>query len=339
MIARLQQCFVGLALLAAGLWCAWCWRQGLGPGWWLLGLLLTLAPHSGLLALEFVLLALLGRDPAVPRASGGQLLRAWWGEVLAAWRVFGWLQPFAADSEPDVPGPVSPTNPTNPTNPGAAADPGGQTGVLLLHGYFCNRGIWTPWLRQLRRLGVPCTALTLTPAFGSIDRYHRAINAAVLDLTLRTGRPPLLVGHSMGGLSARAWLAGQADARAADARVAGVITVGTPHHGTGMARFGLTTNTRQMRRGSAWLTALAARESAERRARFTCFFGHADNIVFPASTATLAGADNRHLPSVAHVQMVFEPAVFAEVLRRVGGVSGGVAGGAAGGVSGDPLPL
>ena len=326
MIARLLQCLVGLALLAAGLWSVWCWQHGLGPGWWLLGLLLTLAPHAGLLALEFLLLALLGRDPDVPRASAGQLLRAWWGEVLAAWRVLGWLLPFAAGSEPDGPG---------------VTDPRGRTGVLLLHGLFCNRGIWTPWLRELRQRGVPCTALTLTPAFGSIDRYHRAIDAAVLDLRQRTGRPPLLVGHSMGGLSARSWLAGQADAMAADARVTGVITIGTPHHGTAMALFGLTTNTRQMRRGSAWLTALAAHEPAERRARFTCFYGNADNIVFPASTATLASADNRHLSGVAHVQMVFEPAVFAEVLRRVGSVGGGgagAAGGATGGVAGDPLP-
>ena len=230
------------------------------------------------------------------------MLRAGWGEVLAGWRVFGWLLPFAAGSEPDSSG---------------ATDPYGRTGVLLLPGLFCNRGIWTPWLRQLRQRRVPCTALTLTPALGSIDRYHRAIDAAVQDLTRLTGRPPLLVGHSMGGLSARSWLAGQADATAADARVAGVVTIGTPHLGTWMARFGLTTNTRQMRRGSDWLRALAAREPAERRARFTCFYGHADNIVFPASTATLAGADNRHLNSVAHVQMVFEPAVFAEVLRRV----------------------
>ena len=325
MIARWLQCVVVVAVLAAGAWCVWCGRQGLGPGWWLLGLLLTLAPQAVPLALEFGLLALLGRDPALPRASGVQLLRAWWGEVLAVWRVFGWLQPFAAGREPDAPGPA------DPTRSGAAADPIGRTGVLLLHGYFCNRGLWTPWLRQLRQRGVPCSALSLTPEFGSIDRYQSAIDAAVQDLTQRTGRPPLLVGHSMGGLSARAWLAGQADASAADARIAGVITIGTPHQGTWMARFGLTTNTRQMRPGSAWLVALAAREPAERHARFTCFYGHADNLVFPASTATLAGADNRPLQSVAHLQMVFAPEVFAEVLRRVGGVTVGVAGGAGGG--------
>ena len=56
-------------------------------------------------------------------------------------------------------------------------------------------------------------------------------------------------------------------------------------------------------------------ENAARRARFTCFYGHTDNVVFPASTATLAGADNRHLAGVAHVAMAFHPEVFDEVLR------------------------
>ena len=71
-----------------------------------------------------------------------------------------------------------------------------------------------------------------------------------------------------------------------------------------------------MRIGSRWLAALVAREPASRRARFTCFYGHADNLVFPAGQGMLAGADNRHLAGVAHVAMLFEPAVLAEVLRQ-----------------------
>ena len=58
-----------------------------------------------------------------------------------------------------------------------------------------------------------------------------------------------------------------------------------------------------------------AREPALHTGRFTCFYGHADNIVFPASTGTRPGADNCHLAGAAHVQMVFEPAPPAEVLR------------------------
>ena len=51
--------------------------------------------------------------------------------------------------------------------------------------------------------------------------------------------------------------------------------------------------------------ALAAREPAQRFERFTCFYGHCDNIVFPASTATLPGADNRHI--AGHARMCTWP--------------------------------
>jgi triacylglycerol esterase/lipase EstA (alpha/beta hydrolase family) len=141
-----------------------------------------------------------------------------------------------------------------------------------------------------------------------------AIDAAVARLHQATGQPPLIVAHSMGGLATRAWLASTPGAAQ---RVQHVITVGTPHHGTWMARFGHTRNARQMRIGGPWLTALASGPTAAPAALFTCFFGHGDNIVFPATTATLAGADNRHLPAVAHVAMLEHPAVWAEVLRRV----------------------
>jgi len=49
----------------------------------------------------------------------------------------------------------------------------------------------------------------------------------------------------------------------------------------------------------------------------TCYYSHCDNIVFPASRATLEGADNRHLPGVAHVQMADHPEPRAELLRRL----------------------
>ena len=304
MVARLQRSLVVLALVAAAAWLVWCRQADIGAGPAAAGLLLLLAPQAPVLALEFLLLAAWGREPAAPRASAAQLLRAWWGEVLACWQVFGWRQPFRADELPDdPPGDLS----------GQAAR--GRTAVLLLHGYCCNRGVWTPWLRRLRARGVPCRALTMEPVFGRIEDWVPAIEAAVTVLTRQTGRPPLLVAHSMGGLAVRAWLAAQPDAGQADARVRRVVTIGTPHHGTWMARFGHSPNARQMRRGQRWLADLAARESAARQARFTCFYGHADNIVFPAATAMLPGADNRHLAGVAHVAMAFRPEVFDEVLR------------------------
>ncbi len=224
-----------------------------------------------------------------------QLLRAWWGEVWTAPAVFYWRQPFRANAVPDF----------------LPADARGRRGLLLVHGFVCNRGLWTPWLRRLRAAGVPFVAVSLEPVFGRIDAYAPTVEEAVRRLEAATGLPPVIVAHSMGGLAVRAWL----DAAQGDDRVHRVVTIGSPHHGTWLGRFGHLPNTRQMRRGSAWLQQLAAREPSERYRRFTCFYSHCDNIVFPPSTATLPGADNRHLEGWSHVHLAFHPAVFDEVMR------------------------
>ena len=70
-----------------------------------------------------------------------------------------------------------------------------------------------------------------------------------------------------------------------------------------------------MQQRSHWLGALATREALQRRDRMTCFYNHCDNIVFLPATATLPGADNRHLPAVAHVQMADSPEPWDELQR------------------------
>jgi triacylglycerol esterase/lipase EstA (alpha/beta hydrolase family) len=184
-----------------------------------------------------------------------------------------------------------------------------------VHGFVCNRGLWTPWLRQLRTAGVPFIALNLEPVFGSIDDYPPLIEAAVQQLERATGEKPLLVGHSMGGLAIRAWLA----RHAADARVRGVLTLGSPHQGTWLAKLShITANTRQMRPGGEWLTQLAAAEPASRRELFLCVWGHGDNIVFPASNARLPGARECHIRATAHIDLVHHPAVRALLWEALG---------------------
>lgn len=294
-VARALQ---GLTLLLLGwvLLAALGWWTGLA--WWLVFCMLALTLlHVPLMALEFALLRRVGRDDQAPMPTTADLFRAWLAESAGAVRVFGWQVPWRWRRYPDHLPP----------------DAMGRRGVVLVHGFVCNRGIWNPWWPRLRAAGVPCIALNLEPVFGSIDAYAPLIEAAVLRLQLATGQPPLLVAHSMGGLAVRAWLR----EHDADERTSGVITIGTPHHGTWLGRFGLATNTRQMHWHSPWLAALAASEPAARYRRFTCFHGHCDNIVFPCSTATLPGADNRHLRGHAHVHLLRHPAVLAEVLKRV----------------------
>jgi triacylglycerol esterase/lipase EstA (alpha/beta hydrolase family) len=109
----------------------------------------------------------------------------------------------------------------------------------------------------------------------------------------------------MGGLAVRAWL----KRMRAEARVFHVVTIGTPHRGTWLARFGHGHNGRQMRLLSDWQAQLDHDMPAGRHALFTCWYSNCDNIVFPASTATLPGADNRLVRGAAHVQMAFLPQV------------------------------
>lgn len=191
-----------------------------------------------------------------------------------------------------------------------ASDRSGRRGVILVHGFLCNRGFWNPWMKVLRRRGIPFVAVNLEPPFGSITTYATFIDKAARSLEAATEAPPIIVAHSMGGLAVRTWLAD-----CGTTRVHRVITIGTPHRGTWLARFGRASNTIEMRPSSDWITALERREGLGDRSRFTCFYSNCDNIVFPTVNATLPGADNRHLSATAHVQMAQHPDVIGEVLK------------------------
>lgn len=294
MLARLQK-FIAIALfLSAMVWAA-CFIAAGRPILAWLGAMLILLGYALFLGAEFVLLYFVQNGDVAPRPTVRQLVSAWWREVITAPRVFLWRQPFRSHVEPDDLPPR----------------PDGRRGVLLVHGFVCNRGLWNPWMRQLRARKIPFSAINLEPVFGSIDHYADIIEAAVARVEAATGMPVVLVGHSMGGIAIRAWCA-RFDA---DARLHRVITIGSPHQGTWLARFGHTVNGREMRLENPWLVRLASGETAEQRGRFTCFFGHCDNIVFPAASGMLPGAHNIHVPGTAHVHMAFRPQVFDEVCR------------------------
>ena len=308
MLARLQRC-ITLALLAtAGAWLVYFLVQGQPVLAWS-GCALLLFGHAAVLGVEFCISRHISRNDATGPANLPELLRAWSGECREAPLVFCWQQPFRAGAIPDHLGP-----------PARVA---GHRGVVFIHGLFCNRGFWNPWLRALEGGHHAFAAVSLEPVFGSIDNYVTQIEDAVRRVTHATGMPPLLVCHSMGGLAARAWLRhmGAAD------RVYRVVTIGTPHHGTWLARFGHTENSRQMRPLSSWFQQLDGGQPANQHAGhavgFTCWYSNCDNIVFPVSNATLPGASNRLVRAAGHVQLAFMPEVMAQTLALLqpGGVA------------------
>ena len=260
-------------------------------------LLLPLLHPLALLA-EMVMAAALHRGDALARPPWRERWRAWAAEAGCSSRLFLREQMLREHRWPDA----------------QAAAPGVR-GVLLIHGHLCNRGVWNDWQPGLRALGVPVIAPSLEPLFVSIDQHAPVIDAAIRRLEALTGQAPLVVCHSMGGLVLRAWWRAQVQAgatpQAVSARVAGVITVGTPHRGTWLARFGLRPNVRQMRLDSDWLQALAAAETPAWRARFLCVRSDCDTIVFPPRCALLEDAPALTLPSRGHLELLDDP-----LLRR-----------------------
>jgi triacylglycerol lipase len=263
MNGRLQRIWVLLRLTVAGLVG---WRFGWGWG------VLTLGLHAAVLAGGFVQLRWVNR----PAPGWGQLLRAWAREVVASELAFSWRQPWREWAEPDH------------------LPAGATQGVLLVHGFSCNRARWNGWMKRLRSQGIAFIAPTLEPAFGSIDAYADEIEAGVQKLKAHTGRMPLLCAHSMGGLALRAWWRQYGAGHEAPH----VITLGSPHQGTRMAALGVGVNTRQMRLGSRWLVALPGLPDVD------CFWTPCDQIVNPAECAILAGARAHRLDGVGHMGLV-----------------------------------
>ncbi len=293
MLARIQRLMVAAWLALLVLWLAL--DSGHSSAWALAGAMLLFG-HAAFLLMEFGLAWRHNRLDPAPAASVGAMLRAWLHEARVAPRVFAWQQPFRARALADH-------------LPMASA----RRGFVFIHGFVGNRGLWNPWLVELTARGDVFCAIDMEPLLGSIDAYAPLIDAAVRRVHACTGMPPVLVCHSMGGLAARAWM----QACSSEHLVHRVVTLGTPHHGTWLSRFGQSVNGRQMRQGSRWLAQLAQQEPASRRALFICYYANCDNIVFPASSAAWPGADNRFLHGVSHVAMVFDLRVRREVLALV----------------------
>jgi Alpha/beta hydrolase family len=298
MLANLQKIITAALVIAA---CSWLIYFA-GSGAWLLaacGFLLIALGYTLFLAAEFIMLRFVNQTDPAPQPTWAELGRAWLGESLTAPQVFCWRQPFRSNAVPDQLLPADALR--------------GRRGVVFIHGFFCNRGIWTPWLKRLRGSGHAFEAVNLEPVLGSIDDYAPQIEQAVLRVTAASGLPPMIVCHSMGGLAVRAWL----KLHRGDPRVHRVVTIGTPHRGTWLARFGHGDNARQMRLLSDWHGQLDVDMPPDRHTRFTCWYSNCDNIVFPTSTATLPGADNRLVRGAAHVQLAFVAEVMTETLAML----------------------
>jgi triacylglycerol lipase len=184
--------------------------------------------------------------------------------------------------------------------------------LLLVHGYGCSRAAWWWLRRRLEAAGWTVATISLEPIYTSIDNYVEPLAQRIDEVLAETGAPQLiLIGHSMGGLLARAYLR-----RYGAQRVARLITLATPHAGSRLAALGMGQNGRQMEPGSPWLTALALETALPET--IVIYSSH-DNYVIPQSNLLWPGAINRPLDGLGHLGMLYSPRVATALLAALAG--------------------
>jgi pimeloyl-ACP methyl ester carboxylesterase len=193
--------------------------------------------------------------------------------------------------------------------------------ALLIHGVLCNAGMWRGAIARLTAAGCgPIYTITLEPPQASIEVFAEQLAAKVDAILAATGAAKVaLVGHSMGGLVARAYLR-----RHGGATVRCLITIGTPHHGSVHAWLFPGACLSEMRPGSAWLEAMNAREGERPPVRTVALWSWHDSMVAPQASARLAGVENLELVAIGHNALVDHPDVVAGIvaeLRRAEGES------------------
>jgi triacylglycerol esterase/lipase EstA (alpha/beta hydrolase family) len=190
--------------------------------------------------------------------------------------------------------------------------------VLLVHGVLCNAGVWVRLARYLRGNGVSgLYSLSYGPPLASIDAFADQLADKIDAIVDATGaRRVMVVAHSMGGLVVRAYLRSRGSAR-----IARVLTIGSPHHGSVFAWFFPGASLAQMRPGNAWLAALNG-ASLDPALRFVSLWSWHDSMVAPQTSSELPGAVDVALAGIGHNALLGDPDVFALALREIEAAGG-----------------
>jgi pimeloyl-ACP methyl ester carboxylesterase len=258
-----------------------------------------LGVRFAVIALQYAL-ASRHRPAGRRRRSGRESVGAVFREVGTVLAVFTWdqlLQRFLSPRDPP------------------SVVPGAFPPVLLVHGIFCNAGVWRRMRRYLGTRGIDnLFAINLEPPLAGIDDFAVTLAERVEEVRRRTGADKVvLVAHSMGGLVSRAYIARLGGAQ----RVERLVTIGSPHHGSEMARLAIGRCARDMIPNGPWLSGLVAAEAGSPGVPVTTIFSWDDNMVAPQDSPRLPGARAIALENVGHLELLRSPEVMGLVAGEI----------------------
>ena len=187
--------------------------------------------------------------------------------------------------------------------------------ILLVHGIGDNRSAFSVLRRTLRRRGYGrVSTINYSPLTSDIRRAATDFGRQVERICAQTGYDQVfVVGHSLGGIIARYYV----QCQGGDRRVHTLVTLGSPHAGTHLARLApLSRVARQLLPGSGLMRELAA-PAAHCATRFVAIYSDRDEVVLPQRSARLDHPDlsvtRLPVPGVGHLALLVNRAVLHAV--------------------------
>jgi len=188
------------------------------------------------------------------------------------------------------------SRPTPELDPPGVVDPdAAEVPIVLIHGYFHNRSGMLLMRRALRRHGfLRVHTFSYNPLRKSIPQIAKSLERKVEAIVDGCGISRThLVGHSLGGLIARYYTEHLGGHHLVDA----LISLGTPHQGTVLARAGRSITAKQMRPGSDFLNLMASTVKP-RSVRYFSYYSNLDLLVVPSGSAILENGDGSRVRNV-----------------------------------------
>ena len=196
------------------------------------------------------------------------------------------------------------------------------TPILLVHGFIENHAIFSVMQRALRRRGFQMlTAYDYGLLTHSIPRAAIRLGETIKRLVTQSGYERIhVIGHSLGGLITRYYV----QRLGGDSWVHTLVTLGTPHQGTHLARAApLLPLVRQLTPSSPIIQELAE-PAPGCRTRFIAFHSDIDPVIVPSGNARLDHPDlnvqNISVRGVGHLSLPRNGRIafiIAEALRKL----------------------
>lgn len=187
--------------------------------------------------------------------------------------------------------------------------------ILLVHGYFQNRGGLLFMQRSLKKHGFKSVhVFSYNPVRKSIPEMANCLSNRVEQVMARTGAKQIhLVGHSLGGLICRYYV----EKMSCSKKVHTLVTVATPHNGTVMAYGGRSPAARQMRPDSEFIQ-IMKKSRKPRSVRYVSYYSNLDAIVLPARSAILSNGNGSNVKNIlvhdmGHLSLLISPELIASV--------------------------